>query len=391
MKILLVTNSLSGGAGKACTRLFKALEANGQNVKLLYLDGADVDNENIVPMYQSVRKLFLKQILNIPGYLFNKIYLGTLNTNYRSPNSYHSLEKHPLVNWADVINLHWVPEFIDYNNFFKGLGKNVVWTLHDMLPFSGGYHYLLDSKQKNFNIESKIQKIKSKAIKNASLRIIAPSKWLTSISQESKVFGEFGHRHIFNPIPLSIFKPLDKKFARKTLNLPEEGKIIVFSADSINSVRKGMKILLSAFNLVDNKDLTLVSIGRGEVKEKLNQNYIHLGSLKDDYTISLLYSAADVSVVPSLEDNSPNTIIESLACGCPVIGFNIGGIPELIVSDKMGVLVTELTSKGLAKGIKESLNCAYFPEVITDFIKSECNYKIVAERYLEEFNNFENE
>lgn len=391
MKILLITNSLSGGAGKACLRLFHALESNNQNVKLLYLEGASTRNKNIIPFYKSVRKLFLKQILNTPYSILNRIFLGIYNTNYRSPNSYHNLEKHSLIKWADVINLHWVPDFVDYSRFFNLKQKKVVWTLHDMLPFSGGFHYHMEKNKPNIIIEKKIEKQKTKALKDSSLKIIAPSRWLTSISKKSQVFSNFEHRHIFNPLPLSIFKPVDKLIARRILNLPEEGKIIAFSADSITSKRKGMKLLVSAFNLIEDLKITLVSIGRGEIQQNLTQNYIHLGSLRDDYTISLLYSAADLSVVSSLEDNSPNTIIESLACGCPVIGFDIGGIPELIFSDKMGVLVNEPNSEGLANAIRKGLISEYSVKFIRNFIKQECDYKIVAERYLEEFKNFINE
>jgi glycosyltransferase involved in cell wall biosynthesis len=152
-----------------------------------------------------------------------------------------------------------------------------------------------------------------------------------------------------------------------------------------------LKLLVSAFNLIEDSKITLVSIGSGEINQNLTQNYIHLGSLRDDYTISLLYSAADLSVVSSIEDNSPNTIIESLACGCPVIGFNIGGIPELIFSDKMGVLVTEQNSESLANAIRKGLSREYSVKFIRNFIKQECDYKIVAERYLKEFQNFRNE
>ena len=387
MKILLITNSLSGGAGKACRRLYESLALSGCNVKILHLEGGIDSDKNIVSMYPSISKLFLKQIIINPLRKLTQIYFGSSNTNYRLPYSYHYLENHPLIEWSDVINLHWVPEFLDYTNFFKKVSKPIVWTLHDMLPFSGGFHYKLDNKIKNNKIEKRIESIKFKSVKDANLSIVAPSKWLLGISKKSFTFKGKPHTHIFNPLPTLVFKPIDKKTARKALNLPVNGKIIVFSSANLNSERKGMKILIDAFNLLENTNLTLVSIGSGKIKNNIKIPYIHLGSFKDDFSISLLYSAADLSVVPSKEDNSPNTIIESFACGCPVVAFKIGGIPELIFSEDFGIIVSNYNKKDLALAISKSLSAKYSQKHIRNFIKSEFDYNIVAERYLKIFKN----
>ena len=387
MKILLITNSLGGGAGKACRRLYDSLTLYGCNVKILHLEGSIDSDENIVSMYSSVSKLFLKQILNNPKKRITQIYFGSSNTNYRLPHSFHHLEKHTLIEWADVINLHWVPEFLDYMKFFTKVSKPIVWTLHDMLPFSGGFHYELDNKIKNNKIESSIEAIKYKSVKDTNLSIVSPSKWLLELSKKSFAFKGKPHIHIFNPVPTSIFKPIDKKTARKILNLPLNGKIIVFSSANINSERKGMKIMIDAINLLNNPDLTLVSIGSGKINNKIKIPYIHLGSFNDDYSVSLLYSAADLSLVPSKEDNSPNTIIESFACGCPVVAFKIGGIPELIFSEDFGIIESNYNKKDFALAISRSLATKYSRDLIRKFIMSEFNYDIVAKRYLKIFNN----
>ena len=390
MKILLITNSVSGGAGKACRRLYESLTFYGCNVKILHLEGSNDSDENIVPIYSSVRKLFLKQILNYPKKKLAQKYFGSYNTNYRLPYSFHDLEKHSLIEWADVINLHWVPEFLDYKSFFKKVSKPIVWTLHDMLPFSGGFHYELDNKIKNYKIEKSIEVIKYESVKDSNLNIVAPSKWLLDLSKKSFAFKGKLHTHIFNPLPTSIFKPIDKKTARKILNLPENGKIIVFSSANINSERKGMKIMIDAFDLLNDQDLTLVSIGSGKINNKIKTPYIHLGSLNDDYSISLVYSAADLSLVPSKEDNSPNTIVESFACGCPVVAFKIGGIPELIFSEDFGVTVSDYNKKDYAFAISKALDTRYSRDLIRKFIISEFSYSVVAKRYLKIFNSMIN-
>jgi glycosyltransferase involved in cell wall biosynthesis len=391
MKILLITYSINGGAGKACKRLYDALKASNNEVKILKLESGNNFDNDIVPMYLTNKDFFLKQI---SGKILKKIHTlkyRTFKTNYRLPFSVHKIEKHPLIKWADFINLHWVPDFIDYKFFFKSVRKPIIWTLHDMLPFSGGYHYTLDNLKKVKSIEESIVNLKYRYLKNSNIKIVSPSKWLTSVSSSSKVFRDFDHQHIFNPLPTNIFKIHDKFFSRRALNLPLKGKIVVFSADSITSNRKGMNTLIASLNLLNLNNLTLVSIGRNEIKIKSKIHHIHLGSLKDDYTISLLYSAADLSVVPSKEDNSPNTIIESFSCGCPVVAFNVGGIPELLFSEKMGIIVDKLDKNNLANAINNALKIKYSKELIRSFIESEFNYNLIANKYMSFFNSFKND
>lgn len=382
MKILLVSNSVAGGAGKACYRVLNALLAEGKEVKFLYLQGGSSEgNEHLIPFYNNVRDLFLKQLLNVPLLKWRQAFMGTRGTNYRLPYSFHKLEDHPLVKWADVINVHWVPDFLDYVSFFRKVNKPVIWTMHDMLPFSGGYHFPTENKVSKPQIEEKIKQIKQSAVKGKNLNIVAPSRWLLEVSKQEKTFEGLPHTHIYNPILTSQFKPLDKSFAREALSLPKDGKIIVFSAVSLNAPRKGMKVLLEALQMLDEQNVVLVSIGKGKVNEELKVPYYHLGLMKDEYSIVLLYSAADVSIIPSKEENSPNTIVESLACGCPSIGFNIGGIPEIISSKDYGEVIQNYNADELAAGIRTVLKGEYDREKIHDYIHSEFNYSLIAKRY----------
>lgn len=387
MKILLVSNALTGGAGKACIRLYNAFsKIKGLEVKLLYLEGGKNSDPNLISFYPNVRTLFVKQIINIPILYIRKMIYNLGFSHYRIPRSIHKIENHPLVDWADVINLHWVADFIDYRNFFKQVSKPVVWTMHDMLPFSGGYHFKIDRIRYRANIEKRIEKKKYLYIRQFNnLSIVAPSQWLLDISKEYLPFYKRSHTRIFNTLDHTIYKSLDKNFAREVLNLPINKKIIVFSAHRIGDHRKGMDLLISALKLINYSDLHLVMVGSGKIDLSIEYSITELGHVSDEYTMSLVYAASDLSVVPSREDNMPNSIIESLSCGCPVVGFSIGGIPELISDDNVGVLAHNTKSDDLADALLSGFEKKWDRLYIIDYIKNKINEKQIAQEYLTEY------
>lgn len=384
-RVLLISNTLQGGAGKACYRLFCALERRSDvDVKLLFLYGESPANPNIISFYDKKRELFLRQILFEPTRYLRDLFSFRVNGKYISPRSVHKLHRHPLVRWAEVINLHWVPNFVDYRTFFYVIKTPVVWTLHDMLPFSGGYHYTMEIFSRDELIERKISMFKKSQVENSRISIVSPSKWLLKHSKESLPFKTKKHYHIHNTLNLNVFQNLSRAFSRQCLGLPRDGKIIVFSADNINNERKGMRILLEALQHIESNNCTLVSIGRGAIPHSGMTNYRHLGQLRDEFSLALLYSAADVSVVPSIEDNSPNTVVESLACGCPVVAFNIGGISEFVDDAYNGVLVQYINGQELALGIMKALGKQFSPEAIREkFIITLGN---IAQQYCSVYN-----
>lgn len=366
MKTLLISNALYGGAGKACHRLYTALRGRGEDVRLLYLDGrTSFDDHNVVPFYSSARDVFLRQILYLPWARLHSLRLGDARGQYRLPLSHYPLERHPLVKWADVINLHWVPELIDYPRFFRRLReKPVIWTLHDMLPFSGGYHWASELGMRDHKVEARIEGIKVKAVEDANLSITAPSSWLLNVSHNSRVFGGRRHRHIFNGLPMEVYKPIDKAVARQIFNLPQNKKIVLFVADNVHSARKGGHFLVEAFNALNDRNLVLVSIGRGRETLDGSLDRRHLGPLSDDVALSICYAAADVVVVPSLEENSPNIIIESIACGTPVVAFDVGGIGELMAVAGLQHIASPPSAASLASAIQQQLDAKNDPAAL---------------------------
>ncbi len=382
VNILIVSNALSGGAGKACHRLYHALRAKGDNVKLLQLEGRSSADPDVVSFYPSVRKLFRRQVMSFPLTVTKHIVLGDYQQRYRLPSSIHRLERHPLIDWADVINLHWVPEFLSYRKFFRRVAlKPVVWTMHDMLPFAGGYHYETEMTRRSRRVERRIGCIKESAVRKANLSIVAPSTWLLRVSQRHPTFAGCPHCHIFNGLPLDVYRPIKKGVARTILGLPADRKIVLFSADSVGSTRKGGHHLVEALHHLNRPDILLLSVGRGRMEIDARFDYRHLGTLADEISMVLCYCSADLVTVPSVEDNSPNIIIESFACGRPVVAFDVGGVGELVHDPSLGVLVPTVNAEDFAVGVATALVTVFDESRIRADAVKRFSYDRLAENY----------
>ena len=273
----------------------------------------------------------------------------------------------PLSPGPVIINLHWIARFIDYSFFFKRITEQipVVWTLHDMNAFTGGCHY--DNGCENYkskcgncpqlgsirasDLSYQIWRRKHaifKKIKPGGLHIVATNKWMAEAAQNSGLLCDFPVTIIPYGIDTSVFSPKDRQIARKALEIPEDSRVVLFVADSATHRRKGFTLLAQALEGINNlNNFFLLSIGSGEPVIGDQITHIHLGHIDSDRLLSLVYSAADLFVIPSLQDNFPNTVIESMACGTPVIGFDVGGIPDMIRHEITGLLVPQQDIKAL--------------------------------------------
>ena len=359
MKVLQVNSYGNGGAANACIRLHNGLLHLGTELKLLL---AEETSKQLKEAY-----FFKDYIRNLPPFKLAqqkvkekwhhqhemKVKNGLPSAYYNLATWVYDITEHPLYQEADIIHLHWVARFLDYPSFFKKNKKPVVWTLHDMFPFSGGYHYdmdfPLDAYQKP--IEDSIS-VKKSVLPN-NIQVVAPSQWLLARSQESETFGNYPHRHILYGIDTSIFRPFSKSLAREFFDLPKDKKIVLFVADHVNSRLKGVQYLLEATHNLKS-DVVLCAVG-GEIDSKLVKNVevVQLGRINDERLMALAYAAADVFVVPSVQDNLPNTVLEALCCGIPAVGFPIGGIPDMITDGFNGLLCEEVSPKNLAKCISQ--------------------------------------
>lgn len=271
-----------------------------------------------------------------------------------------------------VVHLHWICSGFIRIEELKKIKKPIIWTLHDSWAFTGGCHipytcekYHEDcgkcptlSSKNEYDLSRLILLRKKKSWQNLEIIIVTPSTWLHNCAKNSTLFSNSRVELIPNGIDITKFKPIDKNLARNQLSLPKTKKIILFGAvNSTSDPNKGFKYLkdslyyLKKQKALENVDLVIFG-GKSIDLNNLGLKIHSTGKIYQDDTLALLYSAADVFVVPSLSENLPNTILESLACGTPCVAFNIGGIPDLIDHKNNGYLASPFNSIDFATGIK---------------------------------------
>ena len=314
---------------------------------------------------------------------------------------------------ADVIHLSWVNQgMLSLKSIRKIIksGKPVVWTMHDLWAATGICHYargcnryvsacgncpLLPHKGGKHDLSTKIFRRKKALYQGGSISFVSCSKWLEKQAKASGLFVGQRITNIPNPIDTHVFCPQDKAEARLRAGLPADKHLILFVSQRVTDERKGMKYFVEAIDrLIEKypeiKNNTAIAILGGHSEEvTLSLPSYSLGYVSDEKRIVNIYNSVDVFVLPSLEDNLPNTIMEAMACGVPSVGFKVGGIPEMIEHQKTGYVANYRDTADLAEGIhwvledadKEALSQACLHKV------SQCySQHAVALKYIEVYN-----
>jgi len=415
MKVLIVNTYDRGGAANSCKRLHLGLLDAGVHSKVLLKNKNSKWPESFQftpirenPTFQEKLKRKIRRLAQEfkiykrkQGVDDKDDFLTTRPKGlemFSYPDSHLDITQSQLYKEADIINLHWVANFLDLESFFQKNTKPVVWTLHDMNPFTGGEHYeekflgldecgnplVRELSKKEIEVSNTNKEFKKQIFSQVNnLRILTPSIWLKQEAKQSEVFGKFKVQNIPYGLDPDIFKPLNKIFSRQLLNIPEDKKVILFVADSISNNRKGFVFLKEAFSELDQENLILCAIGSSGSKI-ISNNIIELGSIKDERLMSAAYSAADVFVIPSIMDNLPNTVIESLMCGTPVVGFPVGGIPDMIVHEENGLLTQDISVNALVETLEKFLSDSkiFDRNKIRQKALKKYDHKIQAESYL---------
>jgi glycosyltransferase involved in cell wall biosynthesis/Flp pilus assembly protein TadD/ubiquinone/menaquinone biosynthesis C-methylase UbiE len=370
MRVVHLCSFDHGGAGKAAYRLHKGLQAIGIHSIMYVLDKKTTDPtvKVLAPgtaMGRS-RKRWHALLSDYPGRPTGLEIFTDAVAEVR-------LETVQEIRDADLVNLHWVAGLLDYPSADAALkGKPIVWTLHDMNPFTGGCHYggncwrymdacracpQLGSTSLD-DLANSIWQQKRHAHRSLHIHAVTPSRWLARCARESALFSRIPVDVIPNGLPVDVFKPCPKSEVRKALGIAQSARVVLFGADSIINERKGFKYLLEAISRLSpcdqENEIVLACFGHlpPDVVLESKHPILKLGYISDEEYLAKVYNAADVFVLPSLEDNLPNSVVEAMACGIPVVGFDIGGMPDMIEHHQTGFLAKRKDIDGLLEGIK---------------------------------------
>ena len=411
MKVLIVnTSERTGGAAVAAGRLVEALNNNAVKATMLVRDKQS-DALTVVGLPKSWlrRWHFLWERLVIfvrMHFNYSRVFEVDL------ANAGSDITRLREFREADVIHLHWINQgMLSLKGIRKILksGKPVVWTMHDLWPATALCHYargcrhymsqchqcpLLPGGGGDHDLSAAVWRRKQNMLSAGTIHFVACSRWLEGEAKKSALLRGQHITSIPNPINTRVYCPQDQAEARRQMGLPVEGRIILFVSQKVTDERKGISYFVEAVSqlaeqhpeLKADTHIAILGAHADAVASQLALPTHALGYLSDERQIVAVYNAADVFVTPSLEDNLPNTIMESMACGVPCVGFRVGGIPEMIDHRKNGYVAEFRNAADLARGIGWVLT-----EADRDALRSEALRKVklsysqssVSLRYIE--------
>lgn len=394
MKRILILNTAfsQGGAAQIARTLFRSLnKRNGLECYFAYGRGGK-PNENRKFKFAFLPEIyfqaFLTRITGLQG--------------YGSWFSTQALEKFIIKEKFDLIHLHNLHGYylnLNFIKFLKRLDIPVVWTLHDGWPMTGRCAYWFDCEKwktgcekcsdlsrypKTFVDSSSFMWKKKKEYFNSGWNpiIVCPSQWLADRVKESYL-NKYQVKVIPNAIDIEIFKSREKDFIRKKYGISTKKKVILFIAADLQDERKGAKYFLKSLKRIKS-DIMIIALGKKlnfESSIEINNIEIkQLGYIKDRNKISEIYNIADIFCISSLDDNFPTTVLEALACGVPVVGFRVGGIPEQVTED-CGIMVKSKDSEALGRTLEKLLND---DELRKKFSKN-CRKRVLQNYTIEKF------
>ena len=378
MRILHLSYALSGGAGRACVRLHEALRGVGVDSHLAFVQASD----NPIPASTLITRFHQKPRLlaeRMPLWLYRNRRLFSSWSNNLAPIRYISELRGMR---PDVINVHWVGDGMLPIGQWAHLPAPTVWTLHDMLPSTGGCHFTggcnrfvqgcghcpqLGSKHR-LDLSALNAWRKAHAISRLShqVRVVAPCDWMVSVAEKSRVF-----RSLVRPIEriaycldLGRFQPRGQIDARCQAGLEKDDLVVVAGASGgLTEPRKGLSGLppFMDYLMKDNRGRSgvLLTFGGASLPWSGGERWRaqHVTQVKDDQVLVDLYSCGDLVVVPSLEDNSPLVAQEALACGRPLVAASVGGLAELVLEGETGSLAVKPEAESLARAALRVLRC----------------------------------
>lgn len=410
MRVLIInTSEREGGAAVAAGRLMAALQKSGVEVKMAVRDKSTCNPDVLAvsnPILMRWRFLWERIVVWLAN-RFSKRHLFSVDV----ADAGVDLTSLPEFKQADVIHLHWVNQgMLSLRDIRKILdaGKPVVWTLHDLWPCTGICHYpgqcthfkeechhclyLRDGGGAD-DLSRRVFRRKAKIYVGRPIHFVACSRWLGDMARQSALCRQQLVSSIPNPIDVSLFAPADKAAARRRCGFPTDRKILLFGSVKISDERKGFAYLAEALEILlrtspqikDEWAVVLMGKRPPELDGRLPVAFYTTGYIDDAARLTAIYNAADLFVIPSLEDNLPNTVMEAMACGVPCVGFDTGGIPEMIDHGRNGYVARYRSAEDFACGIYTLLYDVDYPafsQAARDKVLSAYAPEVVADRYM---------
>jgi glycosyltransferase involved in cell wall biosynthesis len=376
MRVVIVSYSdLSGGAARGAYRLHECLRATGIDSRMLVQRKVSHD-ENVVECRGAMSWLAprLARWLRVRGEFLPLRFYPNRRRSMVFTTAWMPSRIAEAINemQPDVVHFHWIGWGMLRFEDLPKINAPIVWTLHDMWAFTGGCHYdqgcgkyeeqcgacpMLGSRRE-YDLSRWIWNRKRRILdKVASLTVIGLSRWLADCAARSSLFADRSVVNLPNPLDTTFFRPIDRIAARRRHGLPLDKKLVLFGAtDSTGDPRKGFDKLVAALSRLDPQEAELVVFGARQGLEGLPSRTHALVHFIPDSELVELYAAADVMVVPSLQENLAATIMEPLACGTPVVAFAIGGNVDMIDHGVNGFLARPFDVEDLASSINATLH-----------------------------------
>lgn len=401
MNVLHINQSdISGGAAISAFRLHQGLLTQGIDSRLL-VDMVLTKSDHVAAIHRKPR---VENLLYRVAWRMGLHYINYVST--------FDIPKHTFYKNADILNLHNLHAgYVGYFNYLAlpllTKDKPAIFTLHDMWSFTGhcAYSYECDrwkigcGKCPDLNIEPQVfrdnthlaWKLKNSVYRRSNLTFVAPSRWLTEQAKES-MLSQFLIHHIPHGIDTKAYQPLDPEACRTALGIPKGKNVLLFGSQNLKNPRKGGDLLVEAISSLPESlkaETVLLSFGEGDesITKAFGMQILSLGYVSSDRLKSLVYSAADLLIFPTRADNLPLVVQESLACGTPIVSFNLGGVPDLVRPGLTGYLAQPGDARDLCNGIVQLLE----DKPLYDRMRQQCRgialkeypLELQAQRYIE--------
>ena len=414
MRVLIInTSERMGGAAIAANRLMDTLRNNGIQAKMLVRD-KQTSKITVIGLNKSLWKIWQfvwERVLIWKANHFKKHNLFMVDI----ANTGTDITTLPEFKQADIIHLHWINQgMLSLKDIRKILlsGKPVVWTMHDMWPCTGICHHARECNKYHQECEYcpylykgggkkdlsyQIFKAKQSLYQLAPITFITCRRWLKERAGESALLTQHPIIHIPNPINTNLFRPRNKQEARIKSGLPTDKKLILFGSVKITDKRKGIDYFIESCQLLAQKypefidELGVVVYGKDseQLKPLVPFQVYPLNYISNEKELVDAYNAVDLFVTPSLEENLPNTIMEAMACGIPCVGFNVGGIPEMIDHLHNGYVAEYKSADDFANGIHWALSESEYQSLSEEAcrkVSSSYSESYIAKKYIEVYN-----